>query len=130
MLSCYDQKSTKFWKALGCLPVVLIFEWERRAIIHNMLRAEAESYAALGDIETADKLFQRLITRFPDNVWGYIGWGDIYRYMKTDRILPDYNKAEEKYRLGLANYTTEIEVVNERLYDLEKKREKQNFLEQ
>ncbi len=51
--------------------------------------------------------------------------------MKPDgRVPPDYDKAEEKYRLGLANCNTEIEVVNERLYDLEKKKEKQNYPEQ
>jgi tetratricopeptide (TPR) repeat protein len=111
-----------------CHDFCQIFPDSDESIIHNMLRAEAESYAALGDIETADKLFHGLIARFPDNVWGYIGWGDMYRYMKPDgRVPPDYDKAEEKYRLGLANCNTEIEVVNDRLYDLEKKREKQNY---
>ncbi len=87
-----------------------------------MLRAEAESYAALGDIETADKLFHGLITKFPDNVWGYIGWGDMYRYSKPDSRIPeDYDKAEEKYRLGLTRCNTEIDVINERLDDLEKR---------
>ncbi len=50
--------------------------------------------------------------------------------MKPDRIPPDYNKAEEKYRLDLARCNTEIDVVNERLDDLEKKREKQNYPKQ
>ncbi|MDO8726124.1 MAG: SEC-C metal-binding domain-containing protein [Candidatus Methanoperedens sp.] len=95
------------------------------SIIRNMLRAEAESYAALGDIETADKLFQGLIMKFPDNVWGYIGWGDMYRYLKSDSRIPEnYDKAEEKYRLGLARCNTEIDVINERLDDLVVKQRK------
>jgi tetratricopeptide (TPR) repeat protein len=86
-----------------------------------MLKAEAESYAALGDIETADKLFQELTTKFPDNVWGYIGWGDMYRYLKPESRIPEnYVKAEEKYRLGLSRCNTEIDVINERLDDLKK----------
>jgi len=85
-----------------------------------MLRAEAESYASLGDIETADKLFQGLTTKFLDNVWGYIGWGDMYRYLKSDsRISEVYDKAEEKYRLGLARCNTEIDVITDRILKLE-----------
>jgi tetratricopeptide (TPR) repeat protein len=105
-----------------CQDFCRTFPLSDESIIHNMLRAEAESYAALGDIETADKLFQELITKFPDNVWGYIGWGDMYRYLKPDSRIPgNYDKAEEKYRLGLARCNTEIDVINERLDDLEKK---------
>ena len=57
--------------------------------------------------------------KFPDNVWGYIGWGDMYRYLKSDSRIPEnYDKAEEKYRLGLARCNTEIDVINERLDDI------------
>jgi tetratricopeptide (TPR) repeat protein len=102
-----------------CQDFCRTFPHSDESIIRSMLRAEAESYASLGDIETADKFFQELTTKFPDNVWGYIGWGDMYRNLKPDsRISGNYDKAEEKYRLGLARCNTEIEVINERLEDL------------
>lgn len=86
-------------------------------IIENMLRAEAESYAALGDMEKADNLFEALTKKFPDSVWVYIGWGDIYVYK-----VPDYEKAEKVYRLGLVHCTDERDEIYERLRELEKKR--------
>lgn len=102
-----------------CQDFCRTFPLSDESIIHNMLRAEAESHAAIGDIETADKLFQELITRFPGNVWGYIGWGDMYRNFKPEsRIIGNYDKAKEKYRLGLARCNTEIDVITDRLDDL------------
>jgi len=103
-----------------CQDFCRTFPRSDELIIHSMLRAEAESYASLGDIETADKLFQGLTTKFLDNVWGYIGWGDMYRYLKSDsRISEVYDKAEEKYRLGLARCNTEIDVITDRILKLE-----------
>lgn len=50
-------------------------EWLMRG---NFLRAEAESYWRLGEIETAEARFEALIEANPDWVWGYIGWSDEY----------------------------------------------------
>jgi tetratricopeptide (TPR) repeat protein len=61
----------------------------------NMRRALAESYAYLGDYEQADMEFERLIKDYPDNPWGYIGWGDIY--VEKD----DYPKAKEIFLKAL-----------------------------
>jgi tetratricopeptide (TPR) repeat protein len=105
-----------------CQDFCRIFSLSDESIMKNMLRAEAESYAALGNIETADKLFQGLIKRFPNNVWGYIGWGDMYCDFYNRKVAVNYDKAEEIYRMGLAQCNTEIDVINERLDDLENKR--------
>lgn len=105
-----------------CRDFCRIFPHSDELIIQNMLRAEAESYAALGDIETAEKLFKELVKRFPDNVWGYIGWGDMYCGSKDSKIPANYNKADEIYRMGLTRCNTELEGIYERLEDLEKKR--------
>jgi len=86
-----------------------------------MLRTEAESYAALEDMETAEKLFKELVKRFPNNVWGYIDWGDMYCGFKESKIPANYDKADEIYRMGLTRCNTELEVIYERLEDLEKK---------
>ncbi len=47
-------------------------------IIQNMKRAIAESCAELGDYETADLEFKKLVKEFPNSPWGYIGWRDIF----------------------------------------------------
>ena len=50
-----------------------------------MKRAEAEAHFALGREAEGDRLFEALIERFPDNAWGYIGWGDVYAWPIKDR---------------------------------------------
>ena len=44
----------------------------------SFLRAEAESYWGLGEIETAEAKFEALIEADPDWAWGYIGWSDLH----------------------------------------------------
>jgi tetratricopeptide (TPR) repeat protein len=86
-------------------------------ILHNMLQAEADSYAYLNDIQTAETLFKALVKKFPDYVWAYIGWGDIYLLDP-----PDYDKAENVYRLGLDHCVHGRKEIYDRLKDLEKER--------
>ncbi|MHA1299969.1 MAG: tetratricopeptide repeat protein [Candidatus Helarchaeota archaeon] len=91
----------------------------------NLLIEKADSYAILGEIETAEKIFQDIIRKFPKNPWGYIRWGDIYCH---PRNLPeDYEKAENIYRTGLKICETELDVIQDRLESLNK--EKINFNE-
>jgi len=89
-------------------------------IMQNMLRAEAESFALLGDRTTADALFKKIIKKFSDSPWGYVGWGDMYAYQEwygTKNM--DYNKAEKIYRLGLSQCKEDTDVLYERLESLE-----------
>ena len=55
---------------------------------------------------------------YPDNPWGYIGWGDMYFGDKKD-----YTKAKEFYEkaLAIAKDETDIMATQERLEDLEYK---------
>lgn len=92
--------------------------------IINMLIAEAESYAALKDSETADKLFKDVIDRFPHNPWGYISWGDAYCF--PHKIPADYDKAEKIYKLGLTICDADLDIIEGRLLDLEAEREDLN----
>lgn len=50
----------------------------------NFLRAAAESYWRLGEIETAEAKFEALIEANPDWAWGYIGWSDMYWPFRDD----------------------------------------------
>ncbi len=77
----------------------------------------------LGAAETAEKLFKELVGEFPDNVWGYVGWGDMYCFGRySEKIPPDYDRAEEIYRMGLARCDTDIDTIYERLEGLEEMR--------
>lgn len=58
----------------------------------NFLRAEADSYWSLGDIETAEAKLEALIEANPDWAWGYINWSDNYWLFRHSP--KDYDKAE------------------------------------
>jgi tetratricopeptide (TPR) repeat protein len=102
-----------------------IFPDTDESILHSTYRAEAESYLALGDAETAEKLFKDLVGEFPDNIWGYVGWGDMYCFGRySEKIPPDYDRAEEIYRMGFArcDTDTDIDVIYGRLEGLDETR--------
>jgi len=108
-----------------CRDFCQTFPNSNELIIVNMLRFEAESYAYLGDIETADKLFQSLTEKFPNHYSGYIGWGDIYSDFFEDRRFPvNFDKAEKIYKLGLDRCSTEKDVFVNRLAGLKKRKVK------
>lgn len=92
---------------------------------HGMRRAEAESLAVLGNMAEADAIFKNLTERYPDNIWGYIGWGDIYSglfYMGA----PDRSKAEAIYNMGLkmCEGDEHIDLIHDRLMELRGERVK------
>jgi tetratricopeptide (TPR) repeat protein len=66
----------------------------------NFLRAEAESYWRLGDVETAEARFEALIEANPNWAWGYIDWSDLYwLYQDSPK---DYARGEAILRRALA----------------------------
>lgn len=82
-----------------------------------MRRSMAESYSYLGDYEKSEQEYEKLVRDYPDNPWGYIGWGDMYFWVKKN----DYSKAKELYKkaLTIAKDKTDIAALQERLEDLE-----------
>lgn len=99
-----------------CREFISHFPDEDELIIHNMRRAIAESYARLGNYEQAESECEKLVRDYPDNPWGYIEWGDMYREEKKD-----YIKAKYFYEKGLSIAKDKIDIIslNERLEDLE-----------
>lgn len=97
-------------------------------IIQNMLRAEAESYLLLGDRVLADELFEGIIKKFPESVWGYVGWADTYTFDFYEGKFIDHGKAEEIYRLGLIRCKEGKDVIYERLEALSKRAAKNSGL--
>lgn len=112
-----------------CREFVTIFPDTECSIMQGMFRSEAESYAALGKVEKAVKLFKRLINTFPNSVDGYIGLGDLYRgdYMyhtreKDKKRFINEMKAKEIYKTGLAkSCDDERDIFMERIQDLDSK---------
>jgi len=86
----------------------------------NMKRAEAESYFSLEKVEEGDKAFETLIEEFPDNVWGYIGWGDMYYLFNASGIDKNPTKAKKIYQMALNINSEEKKHVIDRLESLNK----------
>ena len=93
------------------------FPKESQLIVHNMRRAIAESFAMLNQYAEAEIEFEKLVQDFPNNPWGYIGWGDIFLL-----VGPQKNslKAQEFYEkaLAIAKDKMDIETIEQRLGDL------------
>lgn len=66
----------------------------------NMKRDIAEAYFHLGDAQTGNEQFELLTRQFPDEIGGYIGWGDQLAGDPTDPCY-DYAKAENLYQKAL-----------------------------
>jgi tetratricopeptide (TPR) repeat protein len=93
-------------------------EWLMRG---NFLRAEAESYWRLGDVETAEAWFEALIEEDPDWAWGYIEWADLY-WMFRDSPK-NYARGEAILKRALAHRNLEDRGdVLDRLRDLRAER--------
>jgi tetratricopeptide (TPR) repeat protein len=100
-----------------CREFLECFPNEDELIIYNMRRAIAKSYLHLNNYEQAELEYISILQDYPDNCWGYIGWGDMYLYGEKK----DYVKAKELYGKGLAIVGDEADrnAIQERLMDLE-----------
>jgi len=88
-------------------------------IIQNMMMAEADALMLSGDVTAGDALFQKVIDLSPDDVWGYIRWGDNYApNMKSGVGLSDPVKAESIYRMALGRRLEDEREVKNRIRDL------------
>jgi len=94
--------------------------------IQNMKMAEAEGYFHSGQSEAAESLFESLQGQYPDCVWFYCRWGDLYAFKRSGQdFIPDYDKAEKIYRMALGRNIPDEDAVTERLEDMAHMRNKQ-----
>lgn len=98
------------------------FPYSSDLYIHNVLRYIAESLFALEQIEEGEKEFKDLVERFPENPWGYIGWGDQYSNFRENYF--NYEKAKTSYLKGLEVDDSEKETVARRIEFLEIEKER------
>jgi tetratricopeptide (TPR) repeat protein len=87
-----------------------------------MKRAAAESYFGIGDLDKGDESFSKLIEEYPENIWGYIGWGDMYFMSMYQANARNYDKAEKIYQMALGKNLEDNDDLLERLDELEKVR--------
>lgn len=87
-------------------------------IMVNMQRAKADSLFEIGEAEKGEQVYQKLIENYPNNIWGYIGWGDIYAFGVQD-VSINKDRAKQIYEMALNKKMKDEEVVSERLDALE-----------
>jgi len=117
--SAYYQRRIEY-----CTDFCSIFPESDDLLMHNMKRAIAESHFSLGDTNKGEECFEQLIESYPENIWGYIGWGDMYLWPRKEDIDPDYEKAEKIYKMALGMDLEEETHLIARIEESRTKREK------
>jgi tetratricopeptide (TPR) repeat protein len=108
-----------------CQEFCRYFPHTDQIVIQNMRRAEAETYYRLGRIDEGESCFRQLIQDYPDFVWGYIGWGDMYTYAWSEALPRDYNRAEAIYRMAIDRNLPDKAEAQDRLDMLQEERAKE-----
>jgi len=98
------------------------------SFIHHTTRNIANAFFLKGQEERGEEEFSTLVTQFPNNIWGYLEWGDKYANFRKDRF--NAKKAKNLFQKALK---LEIEPVDEefikiRLKDLEINVERHNLM--
>ncbi|MDD4076916.1 MAG: hypothetical protein PHT03_02945 [Bacilli bacterium] len=103
-----------------CREICNYFSEEDELFIHNFRRAIAESLFKSDHIEEAIKEFNCLISDYPDNIWSYIAYGDVYWIFGNKKVI-DPVKAKEYYEKALlvAKDKNDIDIIMERIDDLD-----------
>jgi hypothetical protein len=84
-----------------------------------MMMAQADALVFSGDIGAAESVFTRVIERFPEDVWSYIRWGDIYAPgMGFPSEYRDAQKAKEIYSRALGRGIKEEDEARSRIKNL------------
>ena len=107
-----------------CAEFNELFPLSSPLIIQNMKRAIAESYFSLGEDKVGEEYFLKIIEEHPENIWSYIGYGDMYSMPLNGDAKPDFEKAEKIYSMALGKDLEEEEYLLERIADLKKEKEK------
>ncbi|MBU4495964.1 MAG: SEC-C domain-containing protein [Acidobacteria bacterium] len=107
-----------------CTEFISFFPETNSLILHNMKRAIAESYFGMGDHSKGDEAFLKLVEEYPENIWGYIGWGDMYFMPLNKMDTPNYQRAEQIYGMALHKNIEDKDALLERLDHLEEAKKK------
>lgn len=106
-----------------CDEFCSLFPESDEMLLHAMKRAIAESHFALGNSDEGEKCFKNLIELYPENIWGYIGWGDMYLWPMKKISKPDLEKAEQIYKMAMGKGMKEEDVLLDRLKEIKNIRE-------
>lgn len=115
-----DDKKYHYERIQYCEDFCTSFPRSSEDIIVNMQRAIADSNYEIGDIEKGEETYRTIRNQFPNNVWGYIGWGDIYAFGTNNNIIKEnQEKAKKIYELALNQCLDDEKLLYERLKELE-----------
>jgi hypothetical protein len=90
-------------------------------IVQNMMMAEADALICGGDLSAGEDVFRKVVASFPDDVWGYIRWGDVFAsFWPSSSVPQDLVKAEQIYRMALGRGLKEEKEVKRRIKDMGK----------
>jgi tetratricopeptide (TPR) repeat protein len=103
-----------------CREFYFFFPDSPELITMNMKIAEAESYFSIGRFEEGEQAFKALTEKFPNSVWGYISWGDMYNDFLASSVAKDPSKARKIYQMALNINSEEKKHVIDRLESLTK----------
>lgn len=123
------REENEYYKKLitYCEEFCKLFPETDKDVLENMKRSLAEAYFGLGMTERGEEEFKALVNEYPDSVWAYIGWGDMYYlYRLNEKVPADYDKAQSIYEEALKKDLDSKEEVLHRLEDLRAKAEKNN----
>jgi hypothetical protein len=105
-----------------CEEILELLPESDNLFIHNVLRYRADSLFFFGKLESGEKAFEALVEQFPENPWGYIGWGDQYADFRRNYF--DFNKAKSLFLKGMEKDHSEEETILRRIEMLEDDKEK------
>jgi len=118
-----QQDSTYYQKRITyCRELCSLFPKSDTLLLQNMKRAIAESHFGLGKTDEGIACFESLIQEYPNYIWGYIGWGDMYVWPMMKGIEPDHDRAEHIYGLALNKGMEHEDALLERISDLKNER--------
>jgi tetratricopeptide (TPR) repeat protein len=102
-----------------CTEFLALFSDEDENTLINQRRTIADAYLYLDDLSRAEAEYKSIVQDYPMNVWGYVGWGDMYFLHEPTE---DLNKATQIYARGLAKIALGAEdrdVLEDRLDDVQ-----------
>lgn len=106
-----------------CREFCQLLPESRASFFLEMRRAEAETYYYVNRKEEGEAAFRSLVEDYPENVWGYIGWGDAYHWSFDSNQEPNFDRAEQIYRMAFDHGLGNDDDLQERLKSLNESRQ-------
>jgi len=112
-------KDTNFFakRIKYCREFTELLPDSNKVIIENMRKAIAESLFYQGKQEEGEKEFELVAKDFPESIWVFICWGDMYNEISNHKIKKNPEKAMNLYKKALTKSTSKKDkaIINDRI---------------